>query len=116
MSSVNIHTPTWSEEPAPNEGWATGGFDRGGPIDVEMQADLFPWESPTPMTGFVLSESAVAAPAPVVIGPSQRRVAERYVRHVAAQLPDDVRESFERGAGMFEAPPTADDGLDGLFE
>lgn len=103
-----------AEADLPNEGWATGGFAPGLPIEGDMKIPLYPWEAP-PM--FPAEPSvAIAPPNVLVITAPPRRVKEaahEYVNRIQASLPERVRESFTSGAGMFDfpAPPDVDDHL-----
>lgn len=90
------------------------------PMDHEMnQHDFtpFPWE--TSMPEFDVVEAATVAPERMsIVTVTQRRAEEIARAHIERVKPriesDEVREAFERGAGMFDFPAPASD-LDELL-
>lgn len=103
-----------AESDLPNEGWATSDFDVDQSIEVDMQIPQYPWEV-TP--DFAIEPSAFVSPfANTLLIAGHDRVEEAardYLNRVQGRLPEDVRESFTSGAGMFHfpAPPDLDDHL-----
>ena len=90
------------------------------PMESNVEGDFtsFPWEA-TP--DFEPGQSVGVFPpisggsfVTVVLHARVQEAARAYITRVEAQLPDNVRESFVRGAGMFdfESPP---EGLDDLL-
>lgn len=103
-----------SEAAIPNEGWATPDFASEPPIKAEMEITQFPWET-TP--DFQATPSALVSPSNVIVitAPPEKvqEAARKYVARIGPALPASVRDSFAKGAGMFDfpAPPNIDDQL-----
>ena len=104
---------------AEGDGQATQGFEAQMPMESNVDGEFtsFPWEA-TP--DFIPQPSGGVFPlfaGGSVVTVLHRRVqeaAQEYVARVEPQLPEHVRESFVRGAGMFDFE-TPDEDMDDLL-
>jgi hypothetical protein len=98
---------------------ATHGFEAQMPMESNVEGDFtsFPWEAtpdfiPQPSGGvFPLFAGGSVV---TVLHVRVQEAAQEYVARIESQLPENVRESFVRGAGMFDFD-TPDEDLDDLL-
>lgn len=118
MTALPFEQSHGTDETLPSEVQTPLQFSNEQPIDKSVDIHSYEWQgAPEP---FLANLDQAVAPLPIrsiILPDAERnaRVARECLNKILPRLPQEVRESFSKGAGMFEIDPGEDD-FDGLYE
>ncbi len=119
MDEMLFEPGNYSAHEAPIEVGAIQAFEAGEPMEsMDMDPDFpaYPWEASPP---FEAEEGALVLPASnwvvTLARPAAPEASRAYLDRITPRLPEDVRDGFVRGAGMFDVPVPPDEDLDDLL-